>query len=52
MKTGSLNKRISNLENQKALPAEVHLVWYGEKFDPNIPHFRLKWLDECRGGLE
>jgi hypothetical protein len=48
----SVMKRLEDLENQPAQPAKIHFAWYGESSNPDVPHFKLKWLDECRGGLE
>jgi len=49
----SVTKRLEDLENQQAQPAKVHLGWYGkEPSNPDAPHYKLKWLDECRGELQ
>lgn len=55
MKADSLSRRLAGLEEQQATPPKVRFLWYDEARKPPKPNetrIKLRWLDECRGGLE
>jgi hypothetical protein len=54
MKTDSLSRRLEDLERLQEEPPKVRLRWYDdpEPPNPNAIQIKLRWLDECRGGLQ
>jgi hypothetical protein len=54
MKTDSLSRRLEDLERQQEGTPKIRLRWYDdpEPSNPNAIHIKLRWLDECRGGLQ
>ena len=54
MKTNSLSRRLEDLEMQQEETPKIHLRWYDdpEPLGPNVIRIKLRWLDDCRGGLQ
>jgi hypothetical protein len=54
MRMYSLDRRLEDLERQQEEPPKILLRWYDdpEPPNPNAIQIKLRWLDECRGGLE
>jgi hypothetical protein len=45
---GSIVKRLEDLEKQQEEPPKIRLRGFDEESDPDVPHIKLKWLDEVR----